>query len=273
MRYLNSVYIIWYRDVLRFWRNKARMFSSFGFPLLFLVVFGGGLSRTMGALAPGVDFTKFMFPGVIGMTVVMTSVMSGMSIVWEREFGFLKEVLVAPVSRSSVVLGKMIGAATIATIQGIVILVLSPIIGLKLSPGMALLLPYLFIISCSLSGVGIALASRIKSMEAFQVIMQMLMMPMIFLSGVFFPVNNVPAWMNVLVKINPVTYGVDAVRHVILPQAASAVAALPTATAGSNPLGVTVFGHPMSLADDLLVMVAFGAVMLVVAMWSFSRQN
>lgn len=272
MKQLRGIYIIWFRDVLRFWRNKARMFSSFGFPLLFLVVFGGGLSRTMGALAPGVDFTKFMFPGVIGMTVVMTSVMSGMSMVWDREFGFLKEVLVAPVSRGSVVLGKMLGSATVATFQGIVILVLSPIVGLKLSPGMALLLPYLFIISCSLSGLGIALASRIKSMEAFQVIMQMAMMPMIFLSGVFFPVNNLPAWMNALVKINPVTYGVDAVRQVILPQAAGAAAAMPTGIAG-NPLGVSLWGHAMSLGDDLLIMVAFGAVMLVLAMWSFSHQS
>ncbi len=238
------------------------MVTFLAFPLLFLVVFGSGLSGTMGMLAPGVDFSKFMFPGIIGMTVLMTSFMSGVSVVWDREFGFLKEVLVAPISRVAVAAGKTLGGATIALIQGSLILLFAPLFGLTLSPGiLPQLLPVMFLVACALSAMGIFLASRIKSMEAHQAVMQLLMFPMIFLSGVFFPVDNLPAWMNVLVKINPATYGVDSIRQLML---------------GAEPassLGVTVFGHRMSIGEDLMVVAAFGVVMVVLAMWSFGAQE
>ena len=126
MNSLRGIYTIWYRDLLRFWRDKMRMVTSLSFPLLFLIVFGSGLSGAMGMLAPGVDFSKFMFPGIIGMTVLMTSFMSGVSVVWDREFGFLREVLVAPISRVAVAAGKTLGGATIALIQGIIILLFAP---------------------------------------------------------------------------------------------------------------------------------------------------
>ncbi len=238
------------------------MVTSLAFPLLFLIVFGSGLSGTMGMLAPGVDFSKFMFPGIIGMTVLMTSFTSGVSVVWDREFGFLKEVLVAPVSRVAVAAGKTLGGATVALIQGTLILLFAPIFGVMLSPGILLkLLPVMFLVACALSAMGIFLASRIKSMEAHQAVMQLLMFPMIFLSGVFFPVNNLPPWMNVLVKINPATYGVDPIRQLVL---------------GAQPatsLGITVLGHTMSVGDDLIVVAAFGLVMVILAMWSFSTQE
>jgi len=256
------MYTIWYRDLLRFWRDKIRMVTALAFPLLFLIVFGSGLSGTMGMLAPGVDFSKFMFPGIIGMTVLMTSFTSGVSVVWDREFGFLKEVLVAPISRVAVAAGKTLGGATIALIQGTLILLFAPIFGVMLSPGILLkLLPVMFLVACALSAMGIFLASRIKSMEAHQAVMQLLMFPMIFLSGVFFPVNNLPPWMNVLVKINPATYGVDSIRQLVL---------------GAQPatsLGITVLGHTMSVGEDLIVVAAFGLVMVVLAMWSFSTQE
>lgn len=261
MNNLQGIYTIWYRDLLRFRRDKMRLVMSLAFPLLFLVVFGSGLGGSMGLLAPGVNFSKFMFPGIIGMTVLLTSFMSGVSVVWDREFGFLKEVLVAPISRVAVAAGKTLGGATIALIQGTLILVFAPIFGI-MSPWEVLprLLPVMFLVACALSAMGIFLASRIKSMEAHQAVMQLLMFPMVFLSGVFFPVNNLPAWMNVLVKINPATYGIDAIRRLVL-------------GAESTSLGVTVLGHTMSIGEDLMVVAAFGVVMVVLAMWSFGSQE
>jgi len=238
------------------------MATSLAFPLLFLIVFGAGLSGSMGMLAPGVNFSKFIFPGIIGMTVLITSFMSGVSVVWDREFGFLKEVLVAPISRVAVAAGKTLGGATIALIQGTLILAFAPLFGvtfpLEILPR---LLPVMFLVACALSAMGILLASRIKSMEAHQAVMQLLMFPMVFLSGVFFPVNNLPAWMNVLVKINPVTYGVDSIRQLVL---------------GAEPasfLGITIWGHTMSIGEDLMIIAAFGIVMVVMAMWSFGSQE
>jgi len=262
MNNLWGIYTIWYRDLLRFRRDKVRMVGAITFPLLFLVVFGSGLSGTMGMLAPGVNFSKFIFPGIVGMTVLMTSFTAGISVVWDREFGFLREVLVAPISRVSVAAGKTLGGATIALIQGIVILLFAPIFGVTLSAGIVLkLLPVMFLVACTLSAMGILLASRIKSIEAHQVVMQFLLFPMIFLSGVFFPVNNLPSWMNILVKVNPATYGVDSIRQLVLgPQ--------PTTL-----FDLTVLGHTMSIAEDLMVVAAFGVVMAVLAMWSFNIQE
>ncbi len=262
MNNLRGIYTIWYRDLLRFRRDKMRLVMSLAFPLLFLVVFGSGLGGSMGMLAPGVDFSKFIFPGIIGMTVLLTSFMSGVSVVWDREFGFLKEVLVAPVSRVAVAAGKTLGGATIALIQGTLILIFAPIFGItfpwKVLPQ---LLPVMFLVACALSAMGILLASRIKSMEAHQAVMQLLVFPMVFLSGVFFPVNNLPAWMNVLVKINPATYGIDPIRRLVL------------GAESASSLGVTVFGHTMSIAEDLMIVAAFGVVMVVLAMWSFGSQE
>ena len=216
----------------------------------------------MGMLAPGVNFSKFIFPGIVGMTVLMTSFTAGVSVVWDREFGFLKEVLVAPISRVAVAAGKTLGGATIALIQGIVMLLFAPIFGVSLPPGIVLkLLPVMFLVASALSAMGILLASRIKSMEAHQVVMQFLMFPMIFLSGVFFPVGNLPSWMSVLVKINPATYGVDSIRQLVLgPQL-------------TTSFSLNVLGHTMSIVDDLMVVAAFGVVMAVLAMWSFNIQE
>ena len=262
MNNLRGVYIIWYRDLLRFWHDKLRMVSSITFPLLFLFVFGSGLGFRMGSLAPGIDFAQFMFPGIISMTVMMSSFMAGMSVVWDREFGFLKEVLVAPISRASVAVGKTSGSATVAMLQGIIILLFAPLIGVSLSLGTVLaLLPLMLLLSASISSLGILLATRIRSMEAFQAVMQMLMFPMIFLSGVFFPLQGLPAWMEVLVKLNPATYGVAPIRQVML------------GTSADSPFAINVLGHTMSLWDNIAVMVAFGAAMLLLAVWSFRNQE
>ena len=262
MNHLRGVYTIWYRDILRFWHDKTRLVGSVIFPLLFLFVFGSGLSARMGALGPGIDFTMFIFPGIIGMTVLMTSFMAGMSMVWDREFGFLKEVLVAPISRASVAMGKTLGSATVALLQGLVILVFAPLIGVSLSVGAVLaLVPLMLLLAASLGSLGILLATRIRSMEAFQAAMQMLMFPMVFLSGAFFPLQGLPVWMNVQVKINPATYGIAPIREVIL------------GTVPGVTFGVSLFGHTMSLWDNVAVLAAFGAVMILLAVWSFSHQE
>ena len=262
MNNLRGVYIIWYRDILRFWHDKMRMIGSIILPLLFLIVFGSGLSSRMGFLGPGIDFAQFIFPGIIGMTVLMSSFMAGVSLVWDREFGFLKEVLVAPISRVSVAVGKALGAATVAMLQGIIILLFAPLIGVSLSAWTVLaLLPLMFLLAASMGSLGILLATRIRSMEAFQAVMQMLMFPMIFLSGVFFPMDGLPAWMSILVKINPATYGIAPIRQVVL------------GTSSGSPFDINIFGHTMSLWDNIAVLAIFGAAMILLAVWSFGRQE
>jgi len=262
MNHLRGIYTIWYRDILRFWHDRMRLLSSITFPLLFLFVFGTGLSTRMGAIGSGFDFTQFIYPGIIGMTVLMSSFMSGVSVVWDREFGFLKEVLVAPISRASVAAGKALGAATIALLQGVIMLILAPLIGIHLSLGTILaLLPLMFLLAASLGSMGVLLATRIRSMEAFQATMQMLMFPMVFLSGAFFPIEGLPAWMNVLVKINPATYGVAPIRQVVL-----------GATADST-YNISLLGHTLTIWNEVAIMAAFGAVMIVLAIWSFRYQE
>ncbi|HUT68491.1 MAG TPA: ABC transporter permease [Dehalococcoidales bacterium] len=262
MNNLLGVYTIWYRDILRFWYDKARIFSALLFPVFFLFIFGSGLSGSIGTMGGGVDFIQFMYPGIIGMTVLMGAFMSGVSIVWDREFGFLKEVLVAPISRVSVALGRTLGSATVASIQGIMILILAPFIKVSLSIWTVLaLIPLMFLLAASMGSLGILLASRIKSTEAFQAIMQMLMFPMIFLSGVFFPMQNLPGWMSFIVKINPASYGVAAIRQVVL------------GNPPDSPFSIYLFGHAMTIWENIAVMAAFGFIMIILAMLSFGRQE
>jgi ABC-2 type transport system permease protein len=235
------------------------MFSSFSMPLIFLLIFGAGFGRLIGQMMPGVDYIQFMYPGILAMTVLMTSIMSGISIVWDREFGFLKEVLVSPLSRSGVLAGKAIGAAIIAMAQGAIMLVLAPIVNVPITLGKVLaLLPLLLILSLSLSGLGLLIGARMRSQQGFQIVMQLVIFPMMFLSGIFFPVSGVATWLEVLSKLNPVTYGIDAIRQVFL---------------GTEVAGVTVFGHTMGIVDSAIVVAMVGAVLLTAAIWAFNRQE
>jgi len=216
----------------------------------------------MGSLGPGIDFFQFMFPGIIGMTVLMSSFMGGVSVVWDREFGFLKEVLVAPISRVSVAVGKTLGTSTIALFQGLLILMFAPLIGFSFSIWSVLgVIPLLLLLAASMGSLGLLLATRIRSMEAFQVVTQMLMFPMLFLSGVFFPLDGLPGWMSVLVKLNPVTYGIAPIRQVML------------GVPASSPFSIDLLGHTMSLWDNVAVLAAFGLVMHLLAIWSFGSQD
>jgi ABC-2 type transport system permease protein len=269
---LRATWVVSYRELLRFIQERSRIISSFAMPLLFLIIFGAGFNRLIGAMTPGVDFIQFMYPGIVAMTVLMNSVMSGLSVVWDREFGFLKEILVAPLGRSGIVLGKAAGSATVSVVQGIIMLVLAPLLGVSLTPTMVVkLIPMLIVISMSLSGLGVLVASRMRSQQGFQLIIQLIVFPLIFLSGVFFPVNNVPAWMEVISKINPLTYGVDAIRQLFL---GSQVAAMSGAMGQSSYIiGVTVLGHTMTIAQDMLIVVIFGIIVLSIAAWSFGKQE
>jgi ABC-2 type transport system permease protein len=261
---LRGIWVIAYRDLLRFLQERSRFLSTFAMPILFLVIFGAGFKNVIGPLAPGIDFVQFIYPGIIAMTILMGSLMSGLSIVWDREFGFLREVLVAPISRGSIVLGKVIGSAIISLGQAIIMLILAPFLQVNLSLILILkLIPVMIIISVAISGLGILIASRMRSQQGFQLLVQIVIMPMTFLSGVFFPVNNVAAWLSVISKLNPLTYGVDAVRQIFLG----------VTTAPAQAIGVTIFGHTMGVLDDTLIVVGLGVILLVLAILAFSKQE
>ncbi len=261
---LSGVYIIWYRDVLRYWRDRARLVSSLGQPLLFLVVFGSGLSASLGtgltAELGNVSYVRFLFPGIVAMAVLFTAVFSAISIVWDREFGFLREVLVAPLSRPAVVLGKALGGSTVAMFQGAILLVLAPILGVSLDPLAVIeLLALMFLTALALTALGILIAARLQSMEAFQMLMNFLIMPMFFLSGAFFPLRRLPAWMSVITRLDPVAYGVDPMRRLLL---------------GSRLApGVTIGGHHLGTLEDVLILASFSAIMMVGAVWAFGGQE
>jgi ABC-2 type transport system permease protein len=248
--------------MIRFWKDRIRLIGSIFMPLLFLFVFGSGLGSQMGMLGPGVNFSQFLFPGIIGMTVLMNSFMSGVSVVWDREFGFLKEVLVAPINRASVAVGKTLGAATLAIIQGMIILLFAPLIGVSLSPAtVAMLIPSMFLLAIAMGSFGVLLATRIRTIEAFQAIMPMLTFPMIFLSGVFFSIERGPSWLGVISKLNPATYGVSIIRQIAL-----------GGTSGAT-FQLSLFGHPLSIWNSVGILAAFGALMILLAMRSFGSQE
>ncbi len=279
MHNLRAIYIIWYREVLRYLRNRSRLIGSFGMPILFLFIFGSGLSPVMGGLtqgmAPddtGIDFVMFIFPGIIGMNVLMGSMMSGISIVWDREFGFLKEILVAPISRTAVALGKTLGGSTTGVIRGLLLLIFAPLIGVSITAEMVVkLVPLLFLISFSITSLGVLIGARMQSTEGFQVIMQFILMPMIFVSGALFPMRDLPVWMNFLVKVNPVTYAIDPLRKIIFE--AQGLPAFVLEMLPQAGLGVTLFGHAVTLGEDIAIIALFGAVMITAAVWMFNIQD
>ncbi|HLH70769.1 MAG TPA: ABC transporter permease, partial [Candidatus Dormibacteraeota bacterium] len=191
---MRAVYIIWKRDVLRYWRDRVRLVGALAQPLLFLVILGTGLAsalRGAGGNLAGFDYQQFMYPGIIGMAVLFTSVFSAMSIVWDREFGFLREVLVAPIDRSAVAIGKALGGATQATVQGLILLVLAPLVGVRLTPLAVLeVIGLVFCLSFALTSVGVAVAARMESMMGFQFVVNFMVQPAFFLSGAMFPLTG-----------------------------------------------------------------------------------
>jgi ABC-2 type transport system permease protein len=268
---LRAIYIIWYRDILRFWRDRTRLAASFAQPLLYLLIFGTGLSSALsgaggfggaGAQA-GFSYTQFIFPGIMGMSVLFSSMFAAVSIVWDREFGFLKEVLVAPIDRSAVAIGKALGGATQAMLQGLILLLLAPFVGVKLTVmSVVTIIPLVFVLAFALSAMGVAIASRMRSMQGFQMVMNFLVMPMFFLSGALFPLSGLPGWMTVLTRIDPAAYGIDPLRRVLLEGAGMPSQAL-------DRLSLTIGGSPVPIIAEVGIMLAFGFVVLAIAVRNF----
>jgi ABC-2 type transport system permease protein len=263
---IRTAAMVWRRELIRFTRTRSRILSGFVQPILFLFVLGYGLSPLVGTTA-GFDFTKFVFPGVVAMSVVTTSIFSAMSIVWDREFGFLREMLVAPVSRTAIVLGKTAGGASIATVQGTIMLVLAPLVGVNLTPVVVVQVILIeLLMAVSLTGFGVFVASRIEKIESFQVVMQLVLFPMLFLSGAMFPLNDLPSWLAVLTRINPLTYAIAPLREVVF-----SAQSMPKAAQLRFPTTVTIFGYPLSVAAELGIVIAFALVFLTLAVRNFGR--
>ncbi|MEW6068502.1 MAG: ABC transporter permease [Nitrospirota bacterium] len=213
----NAIYVIVAREFKKFIREKSRLFSAIARPLLWLFIVGAGISR----LVPrdtGVPYIQFIFPGIIGMTILFSSIFSSISIIWDKEFGFMKEILVAPVSRLSIVIGKALSGTIVSTIQALIILALFPFVGFKLNLLQIISIVCLCIsVSFCISAFGIVLATFYESYESFSVIMNFIIMPMFFLSGAMYPIRLLPDILSFVAKLNPLTYGIDAIKHVIFP--------------------------------------------------------
>jgi ABC-2 type transport system permease protein len=263
---IRTTRMVWLRELIRFERTRTRILSGLIQPVLFLVVLGYGMSGLVGTTA-GFDFKKFMFPGIMAMSVVTTAIFSGMSIVWDREFGFLREMLVAPTSRASLALGKTAGGATVAAAQGTIMLVLAPLIGVHLTPLLVVeIIGLELLMAIALTAFGVFIATRIQKMEGFQVVMQMLLFPMIFLSGALFPLNGLPGWLTVLTRINPLTYAVAPLRQVVF-----AAQNMPAAARARFPSTIELFGHTLSIGVEIAIVVVFAATFITLAIRGFSR--
>jgi ABC-2 type transport system permease protein len=260
MNFIQPIITIWTREIIRYWRDKTRIVSSFFQPLMFLVIFGAGLASTLTQGNFGVDFVKFMYPGIIAMSVMGTAFFSTVSTVWDREFGFLKEILVAPISRTSISIGKALGATTIASLQGLILLIIAPFIGVQLHILAVLqLFGLMILLSFAISGIGLLIASLMKTTETFGLVMQVLIFPMFFLSGAFFPLTNVPGWMTIISRINPLTYGVDVMRRTIL-----------TSEVTQQTLDRLVI-YPITV--NVLFLIGFSIVMISAAVLAFNRKE
>ncbi|RSL33072.1 ABC transporter [Salibacterium salarium] len=273
---MEGILAIWQRDVKKFFRDRARLFGSFTMPILFLLIFGGGMSGTMenligGGMTGGGDFhyVQFVFPGIVAMTLLMTSVFSSLSIIEDKDFGYMKEILVSPISRVNIAIGKMLGASTVAFLQGVMMFLLIPFLGISYNiTSLLQVLPFMFLLACALSSVGLLIASFLTSTQGFQLIVQVLVMPMVFLSGALFPVSNMPAWMDVIVKINPVTYGVDVMKKVMID-----VENLTPAVREAMGLNLSIFGREITVFEEVLFMLSFTTILVLLATLSFRRSN
>jgi ABC-2 type transport system permease protein len=212
---MSAIYIIWLREFKKYYRNKSRIIGSLGMPFFFLVIVGSGLGSVMPL---GQRYSEFIMPGVLGMVLMFSSVFSGISIIWDKQFGFMKEMLVAPVSRTEIIIGKTLGGSTTAIIQALIMLTISLLLGNRIQSiaGLIAALGVMFLISLSFVGIGTAIAARMNDMQGFQLIMNFMIMPLFFLSGALFPLDGLPGWLSTLTLLDPLTYGVDALRYFLI---------------------------------------------------------
>jgi ABC-2 type transport system permease protein len=265
---LRAVSIVWRRELIRFQRDRLRTITSLIQPLLFLLVLGTGLSSlARGSLPSGINFKTFSYPGVLAMSVLFTAIFSAASIVWDREFGFLREMLVAPVSRASIVIGKCLGGATIATMQGILILALAGLAGVPYDPVlMLILIGEMLLLAFTLTAFGVMMAARITQFQAFMALTQMLVMPLFFLSGALYPLHGLPAWLSVLTRLDPLTYVVGPMRHAVF----SHMSLSPIAVHLLSP-NITWLGWPVPIMLSLAIVAVMGLGMMGVAIVTFSK--
>jgi ABC-2 type transport system permease protein len=265
---LRAVSIVWRRELIRFRTDRLRAITSLVQPVLFLFVLGTGLSRLASrGLPAGVDFRTFIYPGVLAMSVLFTSIFSAASIVWDREFGFLREMLVAPVRRWAIVVGKCLGGATVATFQGIIFLALAGVAHVPYNPLLLLtLVGELLLLSFTLTAFGVMMAARIKQIQAFMALTQLFVLPLFFLSGALYPLNGLPAWLTVLTRIDPLTYIVDPMRSAVFGH----LSVSPLAVQTLSP-GITWFGWVVPLGLSLAMVAFMGAAMLAIAIAEFRK--
>src|SRR5712692_7991073 len=263
---LRAIGIVWRRELIRFRTDRLRAVTSLIQPVLFLFVLGTGLSSLAGgSMPPGVSFKTFIYPGVLAMSVLFTAIFSAASIVWDREFGFLREMLVAPVSRASIVIGKCLGGATIATFQGIVMLALAGLADVPYNPVLFLILVgELLLLAFTLTAFGVMMAARITQFQAFMALTQMLVMPLFFLSGALYPLTGLPGWLSVLTRIDPLTYVVGPMRHAVF----SHLTVSPLAARALSP-SITWAGWAVPVWLSLGIVAAMGLGMMGVAIAAF----
>jgi ABC-2 type transport system permease protein len=245
---MSAIFILWLRQIKRYSRSRAQIIASLGQPLLYLFVLGFGLGPVYEQAGRG-SYLQFVAPGVVAMSVLFTSIFSGIGLLWDRQFGFLKETLVAPVPRLHIMIGHTLGGATIAMIQGLLVLVVCFIAGFRPEHVSTVPLAILFmaLIAVVFAGLGTAIGSTLQNMQGFQLIMNFLVMPIFFLSGALFPLNNIPTALSVVTKLDPLTYGVDGLRGAFI--------------------GLSHFG----MMTDALVLFGVAWMFLALGAWSFSR--
>jgi ABC-2 type transport system permease protein len=265
---LRAAGIVWRRELIRFRTDRLRAVTALIQPVLFLFVLGTGLGALAGhSLPAGVSFKTFIYPGVLAMSVLFTAIFSAASIVWDREFGFLREILVAPVSRGAIVIGKCLGGATIATFQGIIFLVLAGFAGVPYNPLLIItLIGELLLLSFTLTAFGVMMAARIKQFQAFMALTQMLIMPLFFLSGALYPLSGLPGWLTVLTRIDPLTYIVGPMRHAVFSHLT-----MPAAFEQHLSPTITWFGWGVPLGLSLGMVAAMGVGMTAIAIAEFSK--
>jgi ABC-2 type transport system permease protein len=251
----NVIYVIVAREFKKFIRERSRLFSTVARPLLWLFIVGGGMSRLVPA-GEGVSYIQFIFPGILGLTILFSSIFSSISIIWDKEFGFMKEILVAPISRFSVVIGKATSGMIISTAQAIIVLALFPFIGLNLSVVQIIgTILVCALLAFTIAAFGIVLASFYDSYESFSVIMNFIVMPMFFLSGAMYPVKLLPSILKAAAQVNPLTYGIDALRNLIFPFEAGRMSA------------------DFSVYTDILIIIFAAAVFVLIAGKAFERKG